>query len=247
MERERGREWRNAPTSLVSQKRWDYRGDTRVTSIPFSPILRVILSDVSDIPTLARFAKPQTDPSMARQHAAIRRLFSLAYPPPSPPHHPYPSYARSCRLFAIEATFAGGTVPLGGHAACNAAECRKWNYAKSRGGTMRAETMHEARKRRDGRENVAPSPFIRIADSEARTTVPCFSLAFQNARCATRRKGNYSRDLLLPILSKVQTRLIRLREVTGLGCGEAIVEKSIGGNFDYFFFIRSIRSNNFVI
>lgn len=179
---------------------------------------------------------------MARQHAAIRRLFSLAYPPPSPPHHPYPSYARSCRLFAIEATFAGGTVPLGGHAACNAAECRKWNYAKSRGGTMRAETMHEARKRRDGRENVAPSPFIRIADSEARTTVPCFSLAFQNARCATRRKGNYSRDLLLPILSKVQTRLIRLREVTGLAVRQSLKNRSAEISITFSLFVRFDRT-----
>lgn len=102
---------------------------------------------------------------------------------------------------------------------------------------MRAETMHEARKRRDGRENVAPSPFIRIADSEARTTVPCFSLAFQNARCATRRKGNYSRDLLLPILSKVQTRLIRLREVTGLA-----VRQSAEISITFSLFVRFDRT-----
>lgn len=53
--------------------------------------------------------------------------------------------------------------------------------------------MEKARKRLDGRENVAPSPFIRIADSEART-VPFFRSRFK-----TRRKGNYS--LLCSILS----------------------------------------------
>lgn len=53
--------------------------------------------------------------------------------------------------------------------------------------------MEKARKRLDGRENVAPSPFIRIADSEART-VPFFRSRFK-----TRRKENYS--LLCSILS----------------------------------------------
>lgn len=230
------------PEAVGLSRRHSSYVDSILTDIAGNPVRRVRHTDTGPF---CKTANRPIDGAPTRGHPSS--LLPRLSPPPSPPHHPYPSYARSCRLFAIEATFAGGTVPLGGHAACNAAECRKWNYAKSRGGTMRAETMHEARKRRDGRENVAPSPFIRIADSEARTTVPCFSLAFQNARCATRRKGNYSRDLLLPILSKVQTRLIRLREVTGLGCGEAIVEKSIGGNFDYFFFIRSIRSNNFVI
>lgn len=92
-----------------------------------------ILTDIAGNPV--RRVRHTTGPFCKTANTAIRRLFSLAYP--------QPPCARSCRLFAIEATFAGGTVPLGGHAACNAAECRKWNYAKSRGGTMRAETMHE--------------------------------------------------------------------------------------------------------
>lgn len=207
------------PEAVGLSRRHSSYVDSILTDIAGNPVRRVRHTDTGPF---CKTANRPIDGAPTRPSIVSSPL------PIPPPHYPYPSYARSCRLFAIEATFAGGTVPLGGHAACNAAECRKWNYAKSRGGTMRAETMHEARKRRDGRENVAPSPFIRIADSEARTTVPCFSLAFQNARCATRRKGNYSRDLLLSILSKVQTRETLHACHWTRAHGEAIVEKSIG-------------------
>lgn len=104
--------------------------DSILTDIAGNPVRRVRH-------TTGPFCKTANRPIVARQHGHPSFLLSRLS------HYSYPPCARSCRLFAIEATFAGGTVPLGGHAACNAAECRKWNYAKSRGGTMRAETMHE--------------------------------------------------------------------------------------------------------
>lgn len=74
--------------------------------------------------------------------------------------------------------------------------------------------MEKARKRLDGRENVAPSPFIRIADSEART-VPFFRSRFK-----TRRKGNYS--LLYSILSSSsELELSAQLRATGRTHGEA--------------------------
>lgn len=86
--------------------------------------------------------------------------------------------------------------------------------------------MEEARKRLDGRENVAPSPFIRIADSEARTTVPFFLLAFQNSVChASKGKLFVSRDLFFSIQTRETLQLLAQLNRTRDG---AIVEKSIG-------------------
>lgn len=90
----------------------------------------------------------------------------------------------------------------------------------------RCTRMEEARKRLDGRENVAPSPFIRIADSEARTTVPFFPLAFQNSVChASKGKLFVSRDLFFSIQTRETLQLLAQLNRTRDG---AIVEKSIG-------------------
>lgn len=229
LERERG-EWRNAPTSLVSQKWWDYRGDTRVTSIPFSPILRVILSDVSDIP-LARFAKPQTDPSL-RANTAIHRFFSLAYPTilthlalvvvdysPSKPLSPVEPCRSVATRPATPRNVGSGIMQKAAAEQCAPRRCTR---------------MEEARKRLDGRENVAPSPFIRIADSEARTTVPFFSLAFQNSVCHALKGKLFAayRVIFSFRFFRVQVRetlehLAQLR-ATGSHTRWGNVEKSIG-------------------
>lgn len=193
-------EWRNAPTSLVSQKRRDYRGDTRVTSIPFSPILRVILSDVSDIP-LARFAKPQTRPSVVSSPSPILNHLALVVV----------DYSPSKPLSPVEPCRSVATRPATPR---NVGSGIMQKAAAEQCAPRRCTRMEKARKRLDGRENVAPSPFIRIADSEART-VPFFRSRFK-----TRRKGNYS--LLCSILSSSsELELLAQLRATGHTHGEA--------------------------